>query len=564
MTAPQVSRPPKAEKSKPRSPEHRRAHAAVPERVDVAIVGSGLGGLVAAAHLAGAGLSVAVFEGHYVAGGCATQFSRGPKGARYHFDVGLHYVGDCERDGAIPTFLREVGIDDVRFRPMDQDGFDRLVFPDLELRVPASIDRYRDRLVETFPHERRAIDRYVRLVRAVMVAARAMERTGPSGRPPLGMLFPLAVAGLRLARHRDATMTEVFEAIGMRDPRARAVVLGQSGDYGLPPSKVSALLHMGLAGHYFRGAYYPEGGGQVIADRLAARVEQLGGTVHLRHPVERILVHEGRAVGVRLAARAGAPAVDVRADLVLSNADYKRTLLDLVGREHLPSGVAARTEGYEMAAALFMTFLGVEGKVAGMGASNVWQFDGYDVEAFYADDPCRPVVPRGCYITSASSKDPAHALHHAPAGVTNVEVMTVVPGALERFGATREAALAWTYGDSPVYRDVKQRIEDDLVARFERLFPGSAARIVFRESATPVSHVRYTQAEGGTGYGLAATPAQFMKGRPGYRGPIPGLYMAGASTRAGHGIVGAMASGRVAARVVLRDAKPAAVAAAAR
>lgn len=540
-------------KKKERSPERRRAHAAVPSQVDVAIVGSGLGGLVAAAHLARAGLAVAVFEGHYVAGGCATQFSRGPKSARYHFDVGVHYLGDCEADGQIPTILREVGIDDIRFRPMDQDGFDRLVFPDLEFRIPASLGAYRDRFVGAFPHERRAIDKYVRLVHAVMTAGRAMERMDGRKVPPLRMLVPLAVAGLRLAGHQNATMADVFDAIGMRDVRARAVALGQSGDYGLPPSKVSALLHMGLAGHYFRGAYYPEGGGQVIADRLAARIEALGGTVHLRQPVERILMESGRAVGLRLAAKAGDPAREVRANIVLSNADYKKTFLELVGREHLPGAIAARTEKYEMAAALFMTFLGVEGPVAGMGASNVWQFDGYDVEKFYADDASGPITPRGCYITSASHKDPGHARHHAPAGITNVEVMTVVPSSMERFGATKERVAAWTYGEDPSYLETKRRIEDDMVARLERLFPGTAARIVFRESATPVSHVRYTGASDGTGYGLAATPAQFMRGRPGYRSPIAALYMCGASTRAGHGIVGAMSSGRVAAKILLRD-----------
>ena len=66
--------------------------------------------MVAAALLAQAGKSVAVFEAHYVAGGCATQFRRGPKHARYHFDVGLHYIGDCDREGTIPRILDEVSV----------------------------------------------------------------------------------------------------------------------------------------------------------------------------------------------------------------------------------------------------------------------------------------------------------------------------------------------------------------------------------------------------------------------------------------------------------------------
>src|SRR6187549_1078558 len=87
-----------------------RGRVTIPERVDVAIVGSGLGGLVTAAYLAQRGVRVAVFEAHYTAGGCATQFTRGPKSARWAFDVGLHYVGDCREDGTIPRILRDVGI----------------------------------------------------------------------------------------------------------------------------------------------------------------------------------------------------------------------------------------------------------------------------------------------------------------------------------------------------------------------------------------------------------------------------------------------------------------------
>ncbi|MBI2394904.1 MAG: NAD(P)/FAD-dependent oxidoreductase [Deltaproteobacteria bacterium] len=533
------------------SPARRRAHAALPDRVQVAIIGSGLGGLVAAAQLAQAGLSVAVFEGHYAAGGCATHFSRGPRRAQYHFDVGLHYVGDCGPDGAIPRMLREVGVDDVRFRPLDPDGFDRLVFPDLEFRIPASLDVYRDRLASAFPHERRGIDRYVSLLRAVTVASKVIER---GGRPPLRDLPALALAGLRLAPHRESTIAAVFDAIGVRDRRVRAVMLGQNGDYGLPPQKVSAMLHLGLAAHYFRGAYYPEGGGQILADKLAARIEALGGSIHLRHPIEKVLIERGRAVGVKVSPRAGEPARDVRADLVLSNADLKKTLLELVGPEHLPSDTVRRTRDYEMTSALFMAFLGVRGELPGMGAHNVWQFDSYDMQDMYRDDPTGPIQTHGCYVTSASYKDPAHALHHAPAGVTNVEVMTVVPGSLERFGVSKHDVATWDYRKNEAYRATKQRIEDDMVARLDRLFPGAAERVVFRESATPVSQVRYTQATDGTpGYGIAATPEQFFAKRPGYRTSVPGLYLCGASTRAGHGIVGAMASGRAAARRILRD-----------
>ena len=334
--------------------------------------------------------------------------------------------------------------------------------------------------------------------------------------------------GLRLAAHRQATIGEVLSGM-VRDPKLAAVLLGQSGDYGLPPSKVSALLHLGLAGHYFRGAFYPHGGGQVIADRLVERIEACGGSVHLRSPVERILVEGGRAVGLRLAPRAANGGRGARREGGLQRRS-KATLWSW-SRRHLPDGATTAPGAWRWPRPCScLRRLRGHGRELGMTSTNIWQFDGYDVESFYREDRADgPIAVHGCYVTSASLKDPTHAAHHAPAGHTNVEVMAVVPADAARWGASNRP-FDWSYKHDQLYRARKGALEEELVGRLDRLFPGAAERVVLRESATPIS-TPASPAQRGTG-SAGATPAQFRRVAP-YRGPGRACWWARRRARTG-------------------------------
>lgn len=527
----------------------RRARTEPPEHVEVAIVGCGLGGLAAGAILTRAGVKVACFDSHYVAGGCGTMFTRRTEAGHFNFDIGLHYIGDCGPQGTIPRVLRKAGVT-LDLAPLDPDGFDVFSFPDLEFRVPVGHDRFRERLVAAFPKERRGIDRYLKLVRQLDWFAGELDRR--DGRPGVGTLLQTPLRASGLIRWSRATISAFLDAC-TQDVRLRAVLLGQHGDYGLPPSEVSALLHVGLANHYLRGAFYPRGGGQAIADALAAQIEAGGGTVHLRLPIERIDVEGGRAVGVTTAARHG-KTFTVRADRVLANADLRRTVSELVAPEHWPAGFVSKVEGFVWPAAIFMTCLGVQGDLRrfGLGASNYWVFDDYDFDALYRRNAQGPIQVGGTYITSASLKDP-DGHHHAPEGHQTVEIMTLVPGDSRRWGVEPETISGWKYRKSAAYHETKARLEADLMGRLERRFPGVGAAVVFQESASPVTHSRFTRATLGTSYGIASTPSQFLNHRPGPRSPIEGLYFCGASMRTGHGIAGALASGNVAAAVIKKD-----------
>ena len=530
----------------------RRSRTAIPDRVDVAIVGAGLGGLTAAAYLAAAGHSVAVFDGHYVAGGCATGFARGSSSERFVFDVGVHYVGEGGPGDRFEQVLAPIGAQ-VEFAPLDPDGFDRLIFPDFEFHVPTDRGLYRDRLVDLFPEERRGIDRYM----ATLAQVQSFHSSLSSS---FGRLTPSVAAMMLLRSPRVPAImatgitTATLLDLCTKNPMLRAVLLGQSGDYALPPSEVSPLLHCGLVNHYFDGgAWYPKGGGQVIADRIAESVERSGGSIHLQTLVNRILVEGGRATGVEVSPRGG-DVQTVRAKAVLSNADPRRTMLELVGSEHLPRRAARRAQDWTLSDGIFMTFLGIKGNVAddGLENCNYWVFDHYDTEALYSSVRANPdQLPQAAYITSASMKDPDSA-GHAPPGYSTVEVMTALPSAPSWWSVDPAALGDGSYRKDPEYSERKQRIEDSLIRRLDSMFPGLGQRAIFRESATPVSHMRYTRASGCSGYGLAATPRQFGLNRPATRLPVPGLYCAGASCRDGHGVLPAVLSGVTTAKDLMR------------
>ena len=108
-----------------------------------------------------------------------------------------------------------------------------------------------------------------------------------------------------------------------------------SGYLGDGRERLTCAQMVPIFGYYFKGGHYPVGGSGRFADVLVEAIEERGGKVHLKTPVSRILVEDGRAAGVVLA-----NGRTVRATAVVSNADMKRTFLELVEPESLPSAFA--------------------------------------------------------------------------------------------------------------------------------------------------------------------------------------------------------------------------------
>ena len=513
-------------------------------RWDAIVVGSGLGGLACAAYLCAAGKRTLVLEGHTLAGGNSQVFRRTVRGRAYEFDVGIHYIGECDRDGLITHVFGGLGLAErVVFRPLDPDGYSTLVFPGVRFRIPAHWDRYRARLCETFPYETESLGRVVDVLREVARQGRRLQNGECSPAELLRRPTAFAQWGLR-------PVTELFAAHDLSEA-AQAVLLGEQGDYAVRPSKTPTVLAAGLTDHYMRGAFYPEGGGQVMAARLVEAIRAHGGAVRTRSPVARIRVDGGRAVGVELA-RSGER---IDADVVVSNADLKRTVLELVGAEHFPPALVERVRAFRMSFPLFTTYLDVDVDLAAQGLPNTnwWIWGSTDIEGIYAEleRGRMPGVPLA-YLTAATLKDPTNR-HATPPGHTSVQIMTLVPREYAAFGVARgpHEAASNLYHRDPVYRARKAALVEQLLETAEQVVPGLREHGVWQESATPLTQERFTHSTGGTSYGIEAACDQIGPLRPGAETDVPGLYLCGASTASGHGIANVLRSGVVAAGAVL-------------
>ncbi len=512
---------------------------------DAIVIGSGLGGLTTAAYLATNGMRTLVLEQHYVAGGNSHVFRRkAAKGKlNFEFDVGVHYIGDCEPGGTIPMVLRGVGLEGkIEFLPMDPDGFDTLMFPGLTVKVPKGWDKYRERLVAALPDDETGIHRCLDVMEAV---AREFGQVklpvAPEDMPRMMQAAPTFMKwGMR-------SLAELYEDCGLGQ-KARAVIAAESGDYAAPPSRVPVILHAVLMDHYLKaGGFYPKGGGQVIAAHLVDVIRSNGGEVRTQVKVERIIIEDSRVAGVTLTG-----GEVLRAPVVVSNADLKRTLLDMVGREHISETTAARVDGYRMALPLFCVYLGLDIDLREtMPNTNFWCFSSFDVEGMY-QDAYEGRVPRDLmlYITAGSVKDPGNEAM-APKGCTSLEVMTLVPAGYRFWEVEKGPASGEKYQRNEEYRSVKTSLMEAMISGAEQYIPGLREHIVWKEAATPVTQERYTLSTGGTSYGIELSTDQFGPLRPSPKTEIEGLYLAGASTVFGHGITGVMRGGVGCASAVL-------------
>lgn len=426
---------------------------------DAIVIGAGVGGLASALLLGSAGKQVALFEKRTQPGGRIGSSQRDG----FTVDFGVHLISRGEK-GPLIQLLERCDVDpDIEFtkvRPIQSTGGEQFKFPqDLKGRVPD--------------------EDFEAVIKMVMdVKGMSDEKT----------------------HDFDGQTLEEFLSGYTTDPFVHACV-SQIGfiyccipEYRLSAGEFARCLKWEAEAH---ASGYPSGGCVSILSAYMRGLEQHGVDVEFGAPVERIVVEDGKAVGVVVNGE------EFRADMIVSNAGIQETVADLVGAEHFDASYVEYVKNLEISFVSIIARFALD-TVISPEIKMLSGFSSVPVKE-YNDKLMAGEVPEelNSFIVVPSSFDPSVA----PEGKQLVMMTTAVPA-----GIKDEYCPA---------------ILEALIDVAESHFPGLREHAIFVEKVFPADAARI-MGEDGAGIGIAQQAGQAGVDRPSIKTPIEGLYIVGA------------------------------------
>jgi phytoene dehydrogenase-like protein len=512
------------------------------DKYDAIVVGAGHNGLVCSALLAKAGKRVLVLEANEQVGGAAItrEFADG-----YSVSACAHLLYQLQPEVRKDLKLSpRLASEDMTTIALGEDG-NHLRLKGNEVEGVSEDDQ------EQYRQFRKRMTRFSDLLRKYL--NKPPPRLGTKDFKDLATLGQLGL-DLRLLGKNE--MREFLRLIGMNihdevnerfeSPMLKGAISLDSvlGTHLGPrsPNTIMTYLYRQAGDHGRSGV--PAGGMGSVSNELAHAARAAGVTVRTAMPVKRVIVENGRATGVETES-------GERFDsfTVISNADPKRTIMDLVGAKHFETGFARRIHHLRAKGNAAKLHLALDGLPAIAGLSKkdyaerivIAPDEDYVERAFnpakYGASSPDPVVE----ITFPSFRDETLA-------PTGKHVMSAVvqyaPYALKD---------GWT-------DEAKAEFEAAVIRTIERYAPDISERITASELLTPADIEREFHITGGHWHHAELTLDQFLFVRPvasaaQYSMPLEGLYLCGAGTHPGGGVSGA--AGRNAARTILNREKSA-------
>ena len=503
---------------------------------DVLTIGAGHNALVASAYLAQAGLAVGVFERRPIVGGAVSTIEHVPG---YRFDLGgsahilIRNTPIVEELGLARFGLDYIDVDPLFFAPFE-DG-DHLLFHRSEARTIEGIEA-------RFPGEGEAYGRFLDEWRPFARAVRDLFLATPD---PL-TLAGTAMSGKAVPGDWRKALPRILKPYGelvddyFREEKVKAPLVWMAAQSGPPPSEpLTSPFLLWHPLYHEGGMARPRGGSGMLTQALARHVEAHGGAVHVGAPVDEILVEGGRATGVRVGEQV------YTARVVLAGSHALETFGRLLPERHRPPNAAGMRVGNGF------------GAIVRLALSEPIRYPAHP------GDEARRALQLICRDRAQVAAAYGDYLGGRPAADPPIVAMSF--SAVDDTLAPPGGEVLWLWAQYYPYQlaggrnwdDIAPEVEASILDAFEVHAPGTKAKVV----GSLFQHPAWLERELGLFRGnvmhLEMSLDQMFALRPflgghAYRAPgVRGLYLTGASTHPGGGIMGA--SGRNAAREVLKD-----------
>ena len=512
---------------------------------DCIVIGAGHNGLVCASYLARSGRSVLVLEAAAEVGGAAITREFAPG---FRVSAGAHLLQLMPRSLIGELALASHGLafagEDLQTVALSSDG--------------ASLTLDAHGLAGMAPAERTA---HAELMARLHRFGRALAPVLNAAPPRLGSgagvdRLALLKLGWQIRRLGRRDMRELLRIGGMcvydllqenlsspllQGALAFDAVLGTNFGPRAPGSVFTLLCRMAAAANADRLApALPQGGLGALSQALASAARSAGVTIRTDAPVRRIRVERDRAVGVTLCS-----GESIGAGLVVSNADPKTTFLGLLGSEHLDTGFVRRVA--------HLRSRGLAAKLH-LALDRLPPFRGLDRAALGGR---LLVAPSLDYIERAYNHSKYGEYSAAPS--LEITLPTVRDPQLAPSGAHVLSAVVQyvPYALTGGWESARARLVDSVVDQLDAYAPGLRRSVLAAELLTPHDIERQFRIFGGHWHHGELALDQFLMVRPvpgaaQYATPLTGLYLCGAGSHPGGGIMGV--AGRNAARAILAKA----------
>lgn len=489
---------------------------------DVIVIGAGLGGLTAGARLARNGKKVLMIEQHNIPGGCATTFKR----KDYTVEVGLHEMDGLDDIDAKKDIFEELDIfNNIELIRLPE--FYRYINPNIDFVMPDDAQKAISKLIKKFPDEEKGVRYYFKQMRGIRKEVPNLPRSKFwrfLKLPFYPLLYPHVV------RNAKKTIGSFLDE-NIQNEDLKLLLTANLGYYSDDPYGMSMVYFSSAQDGYYAGGWYIKGGSQKLSDYLASCITDNGGEVIYSHTVEKVLVENNRAVGIkyRKKSKKHTEPMNAKAKYIIANNAVPALANMLPKEQSLKLNV--KIKGLEKSCSVITLYLGFNNTPKSLGNKYY--------STFIANDEVKNLSDFADDLKQATF-DKRHLIF-----VDYSQINSGLTPEGKSFGvlATTDYGKDWENLSKDNYKKKKEEVSQAMIARLEKLVPGIKENIEYYELGTAKTVERYTLNPGGATYGFAQTLQQAGDKRFGQSMPVKNLHIASAWGFPGGGFTGAILSG---------------------